>query len=91
VRLLRPKDALDIVKRPYVTEKTFDAVERENRLAFIVSDSASKRSVKQAVELLYGVKVTKVNTVRTIYGKKAYVKLAAESSATDLASKLGVL
>jgi large subunit ribosomal protein L23 len=88
---LQPKDALDIVKRPYVTEKTFDAVEKENRVAFIVADSASKRSVKDAVELLYSVKVVKVNTARTIYGKKAYVRLAPENSAADLASKLGVL
>lgn len=88
---MQPKDALDIVKRPYVTEKTFDSVEKENRVTFIVADSASKRSVKEAVELLYNVKVVKINTARTIYGKKAYVRLAPESSAADLASKLGVL
>ena len=41
--------------------------------------------------ILYEVDVESVNTARTISGKKAYIKLRADSSASDLASKLGLV
>lgn len=88
---MRPEDALLIVIRPYVTEKTFDLIERQNKLCFLVSQKASKKSIKSAVETLYDVKVRSVNTAITIYGKKAFVRLTPESSASDLASKLGLV
>lgn len=88
---MRAEDALRIVKRPYITEKTFDMIERQNKLVFMVSPNASKSSIKHAIEALYGVKVDTVNTVKTLVGKKAYVRLSKESSAADLASKLGVV
>ncbi|MCP8304348.1 MAG: 50S ribosomal protein L23 [archaeon] len=88
---MRVEDASRIVKRPYVTEKTFNMVERENKLVFIVDEKANKRAIKQAIEILYEVKVESVNTTKTIYGKKAYVKLSKENPATDLAAKLGIV
>ena len=88
---MRLEDAHGTIKRPYVTEKTFNLIEKENKLVFIVDARASKRAVKDAVELLYKVKVRSVNTENTIYGKKAYVKLSPESSAIDLATKLGLV
>ncbi|MGI0084853.1 MAG: 50S ribosomal protein L23, partial [Nitrososphaerales archaeon] len=84
-------DALQIVLRPYVTEKTFDMLERQNKIVFLVSNKASKQSIKQAVQTLYDVKVQTVNTAITVTGKKAYVRLSTESSASDLASKLGLV
>jgi large subunit ribosomal protein L23 len=74
-----------------VTEKTFELVEQENKLVFLVHADAGKPAIKQAVETLYEVKVDRVNTVRTLIGKKAYVRLAPESSATELASRLGLV
>lgn len=88
---MRSDDALRIVQRPYVTEKTFELVEQENKLVFLVDGEAGKPAIKQAVETLYEVKVDRVNTVRTLIGKKAYVRLAPESSAAELASRLGLV
>jgi large subunit ribosomal protein L23 len=88
---LNPEDALKVVLRPYVTEKTFDIIERQNKLCFLVDGKASKTKIKYAIETLYQVKVATVNTAITIVGKKAFVRLAPESSATDLASKLGLV
>jgi len=88
---LRPEDALRIVIRPYVTERTFDMIEKQNKLVFIVAATADKRAIKDAVETLYDVDVASVKTANTMIGKKAYVRLEPESSATDLASKLGLV
>jgi len=88
---MRLEDAQKIVARPYVTERTFDQIERENKLCFIVSDRASKVQVAAAVEALYEVRVLSVNTARTVRGKKAFVRLAPENSATELATKLGLV
>ena len=88
---MNPEDALKVVLRPYVTEKTFDIIERQNKLCFLVDGKASKTKIKSAIETLYQVKVATVNTAITIVGKKAFVRLAPESSATDLASKLGLV
>jgi large subunit ribosomal protein L23 len=88
---VRLEDAQKLVKRPYVTERTFDQIEKENKLCFIVEDKASKTQVAAAVEALYEVKVMSVNTSRTIKGKKAFVRLDPENSATDLATKLGLV
>lgn len=88
---MRPEDALRVVIRPYVTERTFDMIEKQNKLVFIVAVTADKRAIKDAVETLYDVDVASVKTANTMIGKKAYVRLAPESSATDLASKLGLV
>jgi large subunit ribosomal protein L23 len=88
---MRAEDALEVVIRPYVTEKTFDLLERQNKIVFLVNIRASKGKIKQAVETLYDVKVQSVNTSLTISGKKAYVRLSPESVASDLASKLGLV
>jgi large subunit ribosomal protein L23 len=88
---VRIEDAQKLIIRPYVTERTFDQIARENKICFIVQDKASKSQVASAVEALYEVKVRDVNTMRTIKGKKAFVRLRPEESATDLATKLGVV
>ena len=88
---MRPEDALEIVLRPYVTEKTFDLIERQNKLVFLVNTKSSKQKIRLAIETLYNVKVQSVNTAMTITGKKAYVRLDPGSSASDLASKLGLV
>ncbi len=88
---MRPEDAMKIILYPYVTEKTFDLIEKENKLVFIVDRNADKSKIKKAVETLYSVKVEKVNVLNTVKGKKAYVKLAKEYSAADLAAKLGLV
>lgn len=88
---MRLEDAQKIIKRPYVTERTFDQMEKENKMCLIVDDRATKEQIKRAVEALYEIKVVSVNTARTVKGKKAFVRLSPENSATELASKLGLV
>jgi len=83
--------AFKMIGAPIVTEKSFLLMERENKLTFLVDDKANKKEIKEAVEKLFDVKVVKVNTLRTPKGKKAYVKLAPGYSATDIASRLGLV
>jgi len=80
-----------VIKRPLITEKTFDLIERENKLVFIVDRLANKSQIKRAIEKIHKVKVIKVNTLITVRGeKKAFVKLHPDNSAQDIAIDLGV-
>ena len=80
-----------IILRPYITEKTFNLIEKENKLTFIVSDSASKRDVNEAIETMYEGNVKEVNIFRTVQGKKAIVKFTKDDEARQLATKLGLV
>jgi len=88
---MRLEDAQKILKRPYVTERTFDQIERENKLCFLVEDRVSKVQIAAAVQALYEVKVEAVNTARTVRGKKAFVRLSGAGKAAELATKLGLV
>ncbi|MDG6964271.1 MAG: 50S ribosomal protein L23 [Nitrososphaerota archaeon] len=88
---MRLEDAQKILKRPYVTERTFDQIERENKLCFIVEDRVTKVQIANAVQALYEVKVETVNTSRTIRGKKAFVRLTETGKAAELATKMGLV
>jgi len=88
---MRLEDAQKILKRPYVTERTFDQIERENKLCFIVDDTVSKGQIAAAVHVLYEVEVGSVNTSRTVRGKKAFVRLLEAGKAAELATKLGLV
>jgi len=80
-----------VIKRPLITEKTFDLIERENKLVFIVDRKANKSQIKRAIEKIHNVKVLKINTLITPRGeKKAFIKLHLDNSAQDIAIDLGV-
>ncbi|MEO2264398.1 MAG: 50S ribosomal protein L23 [Nitrosopumilus sp.] len=83
--------AMRIIVKPYITEKTFAMVENESKICFIVERSAKKPEIVEAVKILYNEKVIKVNTARTIYGKKAIVQFQSTDKARDLATKIGML
>ncbi len=85
------EQATKIVIKPYVTEKTFAMVENESKVCFIVGKSASKPQIVEAIQTLYNEKATDINTARTIYGKKAFVKFESTERARDLATKMGML
>ena len=55
---------MDILIKPIVTEKMTDQGEKLNRYGFVVDKNANKVQIKQAVEELYEVTVTSVNTMR---------------------------
>jgi len=80
-----------IILRPYITEKTFNLIEKENKLTFIVAESASKKDVSEAIKTMYEGNVKEVNIFRTIRGKKAIVKFTKDDEARQLATKLGLV
>ncbi len=79
-----------VLLAPHITEKTSLAMQNANTYSFRVLRNSSKPEIKAAVELMFGVKVAKVNVVnetgksrrfgklmgRTQDIKKAYVRLA---------------
>jgi large subunit ribosomal protein L23 len=62
----------NIVRRPVITEKATHGSEH-NQVTFEVALDASKPEIKRAVENLFDVKVTSVNTLR-MKGKKKRFK-----------------
>lgn len=87
---------MTVLIAPHVTEKTSLAMQNHNQYVFRVRRDATKPDIKQAVELMFGVKVRAVQVVnepgktrrfgrtvgRTQDWKKAYVRLA-EGQAID--------
>jgi large subunit ribosomal protein L23 len=85
-RIYNPRD---ILLRPVVSEKSYGLLD-EGKYTFVVSPDANKTQIKQAVEEVFRVKVTGVNTLnrqgkrrRTRFGwgkrvdtKRAIVTLA---------------
>lgn len=59
---------MDILVKPIITEKMTAQAEEMGRYGFIVDRRATKIQIRQAIEGLYGVKVSAVNTMR--YGGK---------------------
>jgi large subunit ribosomal protein L23 len=82
-------DPRDVLIRPVISEKSYGLLD-ENKYTFIVRPDANKTQIKIAVEQVFNVKVTDVNTAnrqgkrkRTRYGwgkrvdtKRAIVSLA---------------
>jgi len=81
-----------IIKAPLSTEKSIRLMESENKLVFLVDKKATKSQVKKELETLFDVKIVSVNTMIGPNGKKkAYVTLADETPAIDLATKLELM
>ena len=58
--------AYDIIKKPVLTEKSYDAM-AQKKYTFEVAIGANKTEIKQAIEEIFeGVKVANVNTMRTM-------------------------
>ncbi|HID28844.1 MAG TPA: 50S ribosomal protein L23 [Desulfobacterales bacterium] len=86
------KDPHKVLICPQATEKAVKIIESENKLIFIVADDATRPDVKHAVETLFEVKVNNVKVEITPDGRKrAYVKLAPEFMADEIAAKLGMI
>ena len=66
-------DFYQIIKRPLITEKGMLSSEENNTVVFEVDRRANKMQIKQAVESLFQVKVTRVNTLN-MQGKKKRVR-----------------
>ncbi len=61
----------DVIVGPVITEKATSASE-QNKVVFKVSKTATKPQIKAAVEKLFDVKVTGVNTIVTKGKVKAF-------------------
>ena len=62
----------DIVLRPVVSEKSYGLLDR-NVYTFVVRNDATKIQIRDAVEEIFNVRVTKVNTLNR-KGKKTRVR-----------------
>ncbi|GEN31976.1 large subunit ribosomal protein L23 [Cerasibacillus quisquiliarum] len=90
------KDPRDIIKRPVITEHSADLM-ADKKYTFEVSPKANKAEIKHAIEVIFDVKVDKVNTMNLKgkfkrmgrYGgfrpnrKKAIVQLSEDSKELD--------
>ena len=90
----------DVIVSPAITEKSTMASE-QNQVVFNVAKKATKPEIKAAVEALFGVKVTAVNTLlrkgktkrfKGLVGKQKDVKKAvvtlAEGQSIDVSTGL---
>ena len=91
----------DIIKRPILSEKTYDGIQNK-KYTFEVAKNSNKVEIKKAIEEIFGVKVKSVNTVNcngklkrqgktqgyTSDYKKAYVTLTADSKAIEFFESL---
>ncbi|MFJ8084934.1 large subunit ribosomal protein L23 [Streptomyces sp. SAI-170] len=77
-------DPRDVLIKPVVSEKSYALLD-ENKYTFIVDPRSNKTQIKQAVETVFEVKVTGVNTInrvgkrkrtRTGFGQRAATKRA---------------
>ncbi|XP_016972713.1 60S ribosomal protein L23a [Drosophila rhopaloa] len=85
-------DAYNIIKYPLTTEAAMKKIEDNNTLVFLTHLRANKNHVRAAVRKLYDIKVAKVNVlIRPDGQKKAYVRLARDYDALDIANKIGII
>ncbi|XP_064541680.1 large ribosomal subunit protein uL23 [Drosophila montana] len=85
-------DAYNIIKYPLTTEAAMKKIEDNNTLVFLTHLRANKNHVRAAVRKLYDIKVAKVNIlIRPDGQKKAYVRLARDYDALDIANKIGII
>ena len=87
--MTRIADPRDVLIAPVVSEKSYGLLD-ENKYTFLVQPDANKTQIKQAVEAVFGVKVTNVNTInrpgkrkrtRQGFGKRKDTKRAIVSLA----------
>ena len=88
---MRVEQASEIIINPYITEKTFELVETQARICFIVKRTSSNPAIKEAIKTLYDENAVNVNTASTVYGKKAYIEFETIDKARELATKIGML
>jgi large subunit ribosomal protein L23 len=83
------KDPRDVLLAPVISEKSYGLLD-ENKYTFLVHPDANKTEIKIAVEKVFGVSVTSVNTInrqgkrrrtRAGWGKRKDTKRAIVSVA----------
>lgn len=80
-----------MILKPITSEKAVKMIDIDNTLLFEVERRESKESIKKEIETVFQVKVVKTRTLLRANKKLAYVKLAKENPAIDVATKLGMI
>ncbi len=72
---------IHVIKQPLLTEKTTFAMNEQKKYSFLVAREATKDQIKTAVQRIYKVRVTGVNTqVRKHKDKKTRFGVIADPS-----------
>lgn len=72
--------AKNVIVKPLITEKSTKLGEKRNTYAFKVERDANKLEIKKAVQEMYNVQITDVNTVVNVGKKKVrYTKKGVAS------------
>ena len=79
---LTPERMYELIRFPVITEKA-TMISEHNQVTFRVPLDADKRSVRAAVEKLFKVKVTAVNTIRVKGKRKALRGRAGMTARSD--------
>jgi large subunit ribosomal protein L23 len=77
---------MQVLLGPHVSEKATSVAESGNQVVFKVRNDATKSEVRKAVELLFEVKVARVNVVRIPAKKKRFGQRAGARQAWKKAS-----
>ena len=81
-----------IIKFPLTTKSAMKKTEDSNILVSTVDVKANKHQITQAVKKLCDIGVATVKTlIRPDGEKKAYVQLAPDYDALDVANKIGII
>ena len=92
IKIQRNKlDEYSIIKFPLATETALKRIEDHNTIVFLCDQKATKAMIKRAVEKRFETKVIRVNTAVRLDGlKKAFVRLAPDVEAMEVATKIGL-
>ena len=82
---------MEILRKPLLTEKVTQLTEKLNRYAFIVDPRANKIQIKAAIEAMYGVNITDVNTMRYVGKLKSRNTKAGAVSGRAAAYKKAII
>ncbi len=80
-----------ILQYPLSSEKIVRIMEAENKIVFTVDRRATKKEIADEFEKQFKFKPVQINTKIKGNKKIAYIKLKAENSAMDIATKLGLM
>ncbi|MEM0106919.1 MAG: 50S ribosomal protein L23 [Candidatus Micrarchaeaceae archaeon] len=79
---------MGVLKYPLATEKALSVI-NNNIIVYVVDNRALKKDIKEEFEKSFAVKVSSVRIAKMPSNlKKAYIKIAPNYKASDIAAKL---
>ncbi|MBN1159703.1 MAG: 50S ribosomal protein L23 [Candidatus Diapherotrites archaeon] len=81
-----------VILYPSLAEKSVAMIDKNNKMVFFVDTRATRKDVKEAIEVMFKVKVDKVNILKDAKNrKKAFVKINKQFKAEDIATAMGIV